>query len=60
MKLGEGESRDALGRFYTYYGEDELLTYLTDAGLTVLRQVRGQGKGLSGEASPWLWVQARG
>ncbi|MBV7380460.1 class I SAM-dependent DNA methyltransferase [Maritimibacter dapengensis] len=60
MKLGEGESRDALGRFYTYYGEDELLTYLTDAGLTVLHQVRGQGKGLSGEASSWLWVQARG
>ncbi|MBV7408464.1 class I SAM-dependent methyltransferase [Maritimibacter sp. DP1N21-5] len=58
MKLGEGEGRDALGRFYTYYDEDELLRHLTTSGFTPTARCEGTGKGLSGEASPWIWVQA--
>ncbi len=32
LKQGEGESRDSLGRLYTYFGADEMTGYLTDAG----------------------------
>lgn len=35
MKLGTGEARDRLGRFYSYYGRDELERLLAEAGFTV-------------------------
>lgn len=60
MKLGEGEGRDALGRFYTYYDEDDLVRHLTMTGFTPAARFKGSGKGLSGEESPWIWVQAHG
>ena len=58
MKLGEGEGRDALGRFYTYYDEDDLVRHLTKAGFTPATRFKGVGKGLSGEESPWIWIHA--
>lgn len=60
MKLGTGESRDRLGRFYTYYTQDELETLLQDAGFTVTGAVPGEGKGLEGTVQPWISVAAHG
>ena len=48
MKLGQGEGPDTIGRFYTYYGEDELEEVLTAAGFTMLRRWHGKGPGLDG------------
>jgi SAM-dependent methyltransferase len=59
MKLGTGEHRDAIGRFYAYYSEGELLQHLTTAGFTPEHIEHGEGAGLSGEVSPWILVQSR-
>ncbi|OAN78876.1 hypothetical protein A8B78_00470 [Jannaschia sp. EhC01] len=48
MKTGDGEARDNLGRFYSYFSVDALQGMLTDAGLTVTDSVTGRGKGLAG------------
>ena len=58
LKLGMGEHRDTIGRFYAYYSEDELLQHLTKAGFTPDHIEHGEGAGLSGEVSPWILVQA--
>ena len=52
MKLGEGSERDHLGRFYTYYTEDELRHALTQEGLQWVDAHHGSGKGLAGTVSP--------
>lgn len=59
MKTGEGEHRDALGRFYTYYTLDELRSHLTATGFEVIDQVEGKGKGLAGTIDPWVEMLAR-
>lgn len=58
LKQGTGEARDSLGRFYTYYTEDELRTLLTDAGLIVASVTHGEGRGLDGTTAPWISVIA--
>lgn len=35
MKLGKGEARDALGRFYSYYSPADLRHHLTEAGFAL-------------------------
>ena len=60
MKLGSGEARDSLGRFYAYYGEDELRQLLTDVGFTVLRSRRGNGEGLAGGEETFVVMTAHG
>jgi SAM-dependent methyltransferase len=60
MKLGEGAANDGLGRFYTYYGEDELLRFLAEAGFSQPRRRLGSGTGLDGAAFDWITVTARG
>ena len=35
LKLGDGEKVDKIGRFYSYYREDELKALLRDAGFTL-------------------------
>lgn len=59
LKLGEGEERDALGRFYTYYSETELEQLLTDAGLRVTHKDFGRGEGLSGRTDPFIIITAK-
>ena len=59
MKLGEGELRDRLGRFYSYYSLEELVRFLELAGFTVLEQRLGEGGGLSGESTPWATLLCR-
>ena len=60
MKLGTGEKRDELGRFYTYYTEDELSTYLKQAGFTITARKKWQGKGLAGGVEPFIAITAHG
>jgi SAM-dependent methyltransferase len=58
MKLGEGEGTDHLGRFYTYYTEDELRTHLAEAGFAVAEAIAGADRGLAGKTEPWLMILA--
>lgn len=60
MKLGSGEGADRIGRFYAYYGEEELLDLLHAAGLDPISSRRGSGKGLDGLQSEHITVLARG
>ena len=59
LKLGEGEGPDGIGRFYAYYGEDELLGLMRDAGFEVIARRFGRGKGLDGSLSDHIVVLAR-
>ncbi|MEX0318495.1 MAG: trans-aconitate 2-methyltransferase [Ruegeria sp.] len=58
MKLGSGEGPDRLGRYYTYYSEDELRIHLTEAGFSITGQRHGSGPGLDGTVSDWIAVAA--
>ncbi len=58
LKLGEGEDRDAIGRFYSYYGEAELDQILADAGFTVTWRKTGHEVGLAGTDDPFILMQA--
>ncbi|MCB1397018.1 MAG: class I SAM-dependent methyltransferase [Rhodobacteraceae bacterium] len=59
MKLGQGEARDALGRFYAYYSRDELLTHLQTAGFAPIDIEERADTGLSGRTEPGLLILAR-
>jgi len=59
MKLGEGEERDKLGRFYTYYSDNDLTVLLEAEGFSALDRTFGQGGGLSGRVEPWVTILAR-
>jgi hypothetical protein len=54
MKLGDGEARDAIGRFYSYVTRAELETMVLDAGLAVVDVEEGEGKGLAGTVDPFI------
>jgi len=58
MKLGTGQKRDALGRFYTYYTAQELKDILAQAGFTLTFQREGQEKGLAGDVEPFIMMTA--
>ncbi len=58
MKLGTGEHRDDLDRYYTYYSEDEIAEALTQAGFVIDRSVKGFGKGLAGSYDGFILVFA--
>ena len=60
MKLGSGEARDRLGRFYTYYDEDELTGLVEAAGFTVVQTRRGDGEGLAGGIETFVVLTAHG
>jgi len=49
MKTGEGEERDSLGRFYTYYTVEELRGLIGDAGLTVTSVDTFEVRGMTGK-----------
>lgn len=59
MKVGEGDGRDTLGRFYVYVGVAELEGMLRDAGLTVLSAREGEERGLAGTLDPYVIMLAR-
>lgn len=54
MKTGAGSKRDKLGRYYTYYSEQELREYLKIAGFIVEKTINREGRGLAGDVEPWI------
>ncbi len=60
LKLGTGESRDPLGRLYTYYTLDELISLLNEAGFTPEVWETEAGVGLDGLAYEGIWMHANG
>ena len=54
MKLGKGEKRDFLGRFYAYYSRSELISALTCSGFVYEFEYNGEEKGLVGNVEPWI------
>ena len=58
MKEGVGERRDKLGRFYSYYSENELRRLVEAAGLKVDSVEKGKEAGLAGEVEPWIIMVA--
>ena len=59
LKAGTGETRDALGRFYAYYGANEIVGLLEAAGLDVKTRDFGEEAGLDGTIAPWIILKAR-
>ncbi|APX12621.1 class I SAM-dependent methyltransferase [Tateyamaria omphalii] len=58
-KLGEGESRDSIGRLYSYRTEDDLTDLLTRTGFKIGYSRKGEEAGLSGEVAPFIVLQAQ-
>ncbi|OUS32034.1 hypothetical protein A9R01_11330 ['Osedax' symbiont bacterium Rs2_46_30_T18] len=56
MKIGKGSRRDKLGRYYSYYSQAELCSYLHNAGFIVDNIALGEATGLAGEAEPWIAI----
>lgn len=59
VKGGEGEARDKLGRFYTYYRADALQGLLAAAGLQPLWTEESEGTGFDDEPCLLVEVIAR-
>ena len=59
LKLGQGEGRDALGRFYTYYSHDALMRHLDNAGFTPFETRETLETGLAGRTDPGILILAR-
>ena len=57
MKLGTGERRDDLGRFYAYYNRSELLKLLVDLGFILKMEYLGEELGLAGAVEPWITMR---
>lgn len=60
LKLGEGERRDRLGRFYAYFSEQELCDALASAGFRIASVKTGAGRGLDGSVAPFILIHAHG
>lgn len=58
LKLGKGEARDDLGRFYTYFAEEEVRGLLARAGFKVMSTRHGEAAGMTGAVEPFIIVLA--
>ena len=56
LKLGTGEARDAAGRFYAYFSEEELRRMLAEAGFSVLTAEPDSMVGLLGSPEPCIHI----
>ena len=54
LKQGAGESRDKLGRFYSYYEKNEVEKYLEKANFQTKKYTEGSGLGLAGDKENWM------
>ena len=54
LKRGVGESRDKLGRFYSYYEKSEVEKYLEKAAFQTKRYTEGVSVGLAGDKESWM------
>jgi SAM-dependent methyltransferase len=59
MKLGEGEGRDGLGRFYTYVTAEELDNLVRAAGFTPVETAEDKARGLAGTVDPFILMTCR-
>jgi SAM-dependent methyltransferase len=59
LKMGNGEARDKLGRFYAYYSDPEITGLLNDVGLPSIDRSYGADIGLDGEPAPWIILLAQ-
>lgn len=60
LKTGTGETRDPIGRYYTYYTDAELSGLLEDAGFTITARTTGRDRGLDGALADWIAIRAHG
>ena len=58
MKLGTGEGRDRLDRFYSYFTADELRAHLRRAGFTLTGEQTEAIKGFDGTRSSAIYMRA--
>ena len=58
MKLGQGEARDSIGRFYSYYCEKDLRDALGTAGFSAITAMTGEAPGLAGNVDPFILMTA--
>ncbi|WP_170333733.1 class I SAM-dependent methyltransferase [Ruegeria arenilitoris] len=58
LKLGTGEHRDDLDRYYTYFSQTEIEEALDQAGFTIDRITTGMGTGLAGSYDGFILVLA--
>jgi len=58
MKLGQGEQRDNIGRFYAYYSEEQLIKYLEAAGYQIDEINYGEDIGLDGKSAKWIIIRS--
>ncbi|MEM8592768.1 MAG: SAM-dependent methyltransferase, partial [Pseudomonadota bacterium] len=58
MKLGSGEKRDAIGRFYSYFSREELLAALEQSGVAAAWEHQGEQPGLDGTVAPFILIRA--
>ncbi len=58
LKLGTGEHRDELDRYYTYFSQTEIEAALDEAGFTIDRITTGMGTGLAGSYDGFILVLA--
>ena len=54
LKRGEGESRDDLGRFYSYYEKTEVEKILEKASFRTKKYSEGASFGLAGKKENWM------
>ena len=54
LKQGVGESRDKLGRFYSYYEKSEVEKYLEKAAFQTKKYTEGVSVGLAGDKESWM------
>ena len=54
LKQGAGESRDKLGRFYSYYEKNEVEKYLEKANFQTKKYTEGSSLGLAGDKENWM------
>ena len=54
LKRGVGESRNKLGRFYSYYEKSEVEKYLEKAAFQTTRYTEGVSVGLAGDKESWM------
>jgi len=59
VKLGKGEERDNLGRFYSYFGQDELEEMLRQIGFEIVDIFTGKSKGMAGKFEEWIGILAK-
>ena len=59
VKLGKGQERDELGRFYSYFSQDELEAVLGQTGFEIIDKFTGKSKGLVGKLEEWVGLLAK-